>query len=89
MASNGKLSVNFAAIADFDNEYFQSAVLNIGYDSVIAYAVFPKFAQTRTLEGIPDAARVVQYCHPVIKKPQNALGYRRVELVQFPLRRRV
>ena len=35
------LSVDLAAVADFDNEDFQSAVLDVGYDPVIADAVFP------------------------------------------------
>ena len=40
-AVKGKLSVDIPAVADSDNQYFQSNVLDVGYDSVIADAVFP------------------------------------------------
>jgi hypothetical protein len=43
------LTVDFAPVADADNQDLDQVVFDAGNDSVVAYAIFPKIAELRAL----------------------------------------
>ncbi len=45
--------------------------------------VFPKLPGLRTLQGLADGARIVQWGEAFVKEFQDALALLRIELVQF------
>ena len=56
--------------------------LDVANDAIIAYAI-SRLTPLGTLEGLSDAARVVQKNYTVMQKRQDASHHLWVELVQF------
>ena len=75
------LAIDFAAVADAKNQSEQLFVFDLVDEPVIANAVFPKLAELRTVQGLSDAARVVQWGDAFVKELQDALALLRSSLL--------
>src|SRR5258706_15550879 len=75
-------SIDFSAMAGAENENKQPVVFNLADQAVIAHAVFPELPELRTVQGLSDAAWVVQR-GAFVKNLQDGLALLRVELAQF------
>lgn len=51
-------SIDVAAVADSQHEDGDGLIFNARDDTIVADAIFPEFAQARTVESLPNAARV-------------------------------
>ena len=65
--------VDFAAIANPDDEDAQCAVLNIGNDAIVADFIFPEISQLGTFQGLANSAWVIELSDSLEQKFQNAL----------------
>ncbi len=65
--------VDFAAIANPDDEDAQCAVLNIGNDAIVADSIFPEISQLGTFQGLANSAWVIELSDSLEQKFQNAL----------------
>ena len=77
------LSVHLAPIADFHHQDAQGAIRNAVDDVAVAHAVLLKFAQLTSLEGLTNAARIIEHRHAAVQERQDTPGVLGVELAQF------
>jgi hypothetical protein len=65
-------SVDFFAVADAKNENEQPIVFDLANKAIVADAVFPELPKPRAVQGLPDAAWVVQWRDAFIEEFQDA-----------------
>jgi nucleoid-associated protein YgaU len=53
-------AVDFAAMADLEDQDDDPLVLNVADNAVVANAVAPEAAELRALQGIADTTRIVE-----------------------------
>lgn len=78
-----QLSVHLAPVADLDHQDAQGAVLDTADDAAIAHPVLPELTQPGTLEGLTNAARIIQHRHAAVQESQDSPGILRVKLAEF------
>src|SRR5712692_9376939 len=76
-------SVDFSAMASAENQNQELFVFNLADEAVISYAVFPELPEFGAMQGLTDAARVVQWGKEFVKELENTLAVRRVPLAQI------
>ena len=54
------LSIDFAAVADADNEDANKLIFNAGDDAVVANAILPKVAKFGAFQRFANAAGIVE-----------------------------
>ena len=76
-------TVHLVTASDPHHEHTQSGALDAGDDAVIAYPVLPEPAQIGTLEGLPDATRIVQRGNAAMQKGKDTPCRLLIELTQL------
>ena len=79
------LAIDFLAMADAKDKNDQAVVFDRADEPIIAYTVFPELSKPRAVQRLSDAARI-QFGDSLMQELQDALGLRRVEFAEFPLR---
>ena len=79
-------TVHLVTASDPHHEHTQSGVLDAGDDAVIAYPVLPELAQLGTLEGLPDATRIVQRGNAAMQKGKDVRLQRKWDILASKLR---
>jgi len=69
----------------FNHQHQQAVILDRTDQPVVAHAVSPEFPESLSLQGLADAARVIQTGDALKEKSQDASGMLRVEFVQIPV----
>jgi hypothetical protein len=78
--SSACLAIDFFSISDAEDQNNQAGILNLADEPEIAHPISPEFSETRALQGLADAARIVELGYAFVKKLQNAPA---VLLVEF------
>jgi hypothetical protein len=52
-------AINLSAVSYLEHEHDEAVIFNFAHQPEIAHPVSPKFTETRTLQRLPDAARIV------------------------------
>jgi len=73
-------------MADAKDQHDQAVVFDLADEPVVADTVFPELSKARAVQRLSDAARIVQFADSLMQELQDALGLRRVEFAEFPLR---
>src|ERR1035437_151241 len=79
------LSVDFAPVADADDQDANEFIFDAGDDSIIADAIFPKVAKLSSLQRLANAARIFKGSDALEEKAVDAVSYLRIEMAQFTL----
>jgi hypothetical protein len=70
-------------VADAEDQDEQAIIFDLADETVIANAVFPELAEIGAVQGLADAAGIVQLGKPVIEKFQDTLTMLPIEVAQF------
>jgi len=73
-------------MADAKDKNQQAVVFDLADEPVIAYTVFPELSKPRAVQRLSDAPRIIYFGDSLMQELQDALGLRRVEFAEFPLR---
>jgi hypothetical protein len=68
-------AVNFAPVADADDQYAHLLILDAGDHSIIADAVFPQMAKLTPFERFANAPRILKTGHTLVKKAEDPTSY--------------
>jgi hypothetical protein len=77
-------AIDFLAVSDAEDQHNQTVIF--GLEPAIINAVFPELSKLRAVQGLSDAARIIQLGDSLAKEPQDALGLLRVEFPEFSVR---
>src|ERR1035438_3140051 len=80
------LAIYLAPVPDANDQDEQPVVLDLGDETIVAYSVFPKFAETLTVQCLTNAAGVLHRSDAVLQELADALAYAPVELLHLPKR---
>ena len=61
-----------------EDENNDAVVLNFANEPIVAHPLFPELPKARALQGLPDAARIIQIGQSLMKEFQDAPGMLRV-----------
>jgi hypothetical protein len=73
-------------VSDAEDQHNQTVIFDLADEPVITHAVFPELSKLRAVQGLSDAARIIQLGDSLVKEPQDALGLLRVEFPEFSVR---
>jgi hypothetical protein len=74
-----RLAVDLAVVADAKDEDEHAGVFDFGDEAVVADAVLPELAEFGAVQGLSDAARILERGEALVKKLENAFALLRVE----------
>jgi hypothetical protein len=74
-----RLSVDLAAMSEFENQYHYPGVLNADDDPEVADAISPE-ARWRPFESLSDPPRVLRSGDALVEEAKNALSIFRCQL---------
>ena len=84
------LTINIAAVPDFDNEHDQAAILQVADNSVIADPITPIISQSRALQSIANLAAIMQGDETFLEKAPYSLTCLEIEFFdEFASRSRI
>lgn len=66
-----RLTADLAPVPDTNDEDGQLVVLDARNDPVVAKAMLPELSELRTLEGLSQTARIVQYRETSMREGKN------------------
>jgi hypothetical protein len=67
-------------VSDAENKNKQPIIFDLTDEPIVADAIFPELPEPSTMQGLPDATRVVQFCQAFLKELKDAIFLLWVEL---------
>ncbi|MGA7225298.1 MAG: hypothetical protein WA603_17085 [Candidatus Acidiferrales bacterium] len=78
-------AIDFSAVSDAEDQHEEAVVFDFADESIVAYAVFPEFTEERAVQGLTDAAWVIEAGYSGVEETQDAAAMLRVEFAEFPV----